>query len=81
MGLLDDLKNPNLYGHRPSVVCSTCLLLKELSKEEVKALEALLQNPKVSHASICRVLKANGIHLSDGAVARHRRGECVGAQR
>ena len=78
MALLEDLLSDNNFPKPSRATCSVCDLLKTLNDKEVKALEARLSSKNITHAALCRVLKANDIKISESVMGRHRRGICSG---
>ena len=78
MGLLDDLKDEKKLAKLPNANCTTCDLLIALPKAEREALEARLNDRTITHASISRVLRANGYDIKEGTLGRHRKNGCQG---
>jgi hypothetical protein len=78
MGLLDDLKDDAKLAEMVRSVCSVCKMLKTLPKPEREALLARMNDPEITHASISRVLRANGYNITQGTLARHRNKGCQG---
>lgn len=78
MGLLDDLKDDNKLADQKRSVCTVCKLIKSLAKPEQAALLSRMDDPEISHASISRVLRANGYNVTQGTLARHRNKGCQG---
>lgn len=78
MSLLDDLTDPSNFGIRRGPGCTVCNLAAELPADEAQALASLLVNPKVTSASISRVLKKHGHQIGETTIGRHRRGQCRG---
>ena len=57
--------------------CGVCLMLQTFPKDESKALaDALEDRVMFSSAAIAKALRAEGHHISDSVLARHRRKEC-----
>lgn len=81
MGLLDDLSNDAAFGKAQSLFCGVCVLLKELSDKEAQLLQKRLDDDKISHTSISKVLKNNGHPISDNVIGRHRRKVCSGVSK
>lgn len=78
MGLLDDLSDDNSFGKAQSLFCGVCRILAELPKAESELLKKRLEDKKISHTNISKVLKKNDIQLSDSVIGRHRRKVCSG---
>lgn len=78
MSLLDDLTNPDNFNIRRGPGCTVCAMAHELPAEEAQAFTLLLANPKVTSASISRVLKKHGHQIGETTIGRHRRGQCRG---
>jgi len=78
MGLLDDLKDDSKLAEMVRSVCTVCKLIKSLDKPEREALLARMDDPEITHASISRVLRANGYNVTQGTLARHRNKGCQG---
>jgi hypothetical protein len=53
-------------------------LLKDLTKEDAKALQERLDNKAISHTSLALVLKKNNYEVSASTLGRHRRKLCTG---
>lgn len=66
---------------KPGPVCSICVLLKTLDKDDATALTAALTNPAYTHNAITRALRAEGHPVNASSVGRHRKGECAGVNR
>ena len=58
--------------------CVTCSLVEGLPAEESKALQDALSDQSISNAAISNILKAEGHHIGETSVRRHRRGICRG---
>jgi len=58
--------------------CVTCSLVRDLPKDESAALVAALDDASISNAAISNILKAEGHHVGETSVRRHRRGICRG---
>ncbi len=78
MGLLDDLKDQKKLAKLPNAYCVTCDLLLALPEEERIALEETLNDKTITHASISRILRANGYDIKEGTLGRHRKDGCQG---
>lgn len=76
MGLIDDLKDDSKLVDMKRSICTVCKLINSLAKPEKEALLARMENPDVSHASISRVLRANGYNITEGTLGRHRKNGC-----
>ena len=57
------------------VKCTTCLLLRDLSGDDRKALQEAIGDEEMSSTTIARALNGYGVRISGSAVSRHRR-EC-----
>lgn len=73
MGLLDEFRNE---GVRPRVRCQVIVILEAMTETDADDLKAALADATVTAAAIERVLNRRNIKLSQGTIARHRRGEC-----
>lgn len=62
-------------GQARPVKCTTCLLLRDLTGDDRKALQEALGSEDVSSKTIARALTGFGVRISGSAVSRHRR-EC-----
>lgn len=81
MGLLDDLKNPTLYGGQQGPRCTVCITLETMPAEERDALNDALGDKRIQHAALARILAKWGYNnLRADAISRHRKGECRGAR-
>ena len=74
MGLADKLQETKQTVKGP--ICTLCTLLTVLGADDRKALEAALVDLSFTGAAISRALKAEGHHISDMTVNRHRRADC-----
>ena len=81
MGLLEDLSNESNFPKPARASCSVCKLISTLTGQEGKALAKRLEDKNTSHTALSRVLKNNGIEISDSVMGRHRRGVCSGTRR
>jgi hypothetical protein len=77
MGLVDRAKQgpPSTKNHE----CTIAILLRELPKDEARALSVMLADPLWSSAAIGRGVSEEYPkrgRLSGGTVSRHRVGEC-----
>ena len=74
MGLIDDLAAPPAPTR---VYCGVARTLDTLDSATADALRVALADPvKWSAAQLARTLDANGVHVNDQAISRHRRGDC-----
>lgn len=78
MGLLDDLRNAELFERPGGPDCTVCTVLRELDPEISAALREKLLQPNVTNAALSRVLVANGHNIKPDTIGRHRRNECRG---
>jgi len=62
----------------PGGKCVTCSLVHELPKDEAAALVAALDDASISNAAISNILKAEGHHIGETSVRRHRKRICRG---
>lgn len=81
MGLLEDLQNEGNFPRPLRAFCSICELLKKVTDKERTILQARLDDSKVTHTALSRVLRANDYNISDSVIGRHRRGSCQGGTR
>ena len=63
-------------GDRRTVGCGVSKVLRKLDPEDRQVLEDALADPSISHAAIYRVGMAEGLHLPELMVGRHRAGKC-----
>lgn len=64
---------------RLGTACYICTLVSTLPEAESKPLAAAIADPATyTSAGLSRLLSAEGYKIGDGAIARHRRGECRG---
>lgn len=68
-------EEPNKH---PNTGCKICRYIKTLAKAELKAFQAVLDNPAYSSRRIWRGLRARNVRVALETVAAHRRGECGG---
>jgi hypothetical protein len=61
--------------------CSVCVALRDFTPEDAADLEKVLDDPMVSAASIMRAIKARGLRCGNGAIPKHRDGQCGGLRR
>lgn len=66
-------QTPNNGG--PS--CVVCDLIPTLGKDDVTALNAALENPRMTGTMIVRALEEFGAIVSISTLRRHRRKECA----
>lgn len=78
MGLLGDLQNANHFTAPRGPRCSVCTLLTTLPDDEATALRDTLAGTTITHATLSRILTANGYRIGAGTLRRHRAGECHG---
>lgn len=81
MGLLEDLNNESNFPKAARANCSVCILLETLTEQEGYALNKRFADKNTSHIALSKVLKNNGIEISDSVIGRHRRGVCSGTKR
>jgi len=62
----------------PGGKCITCTVVADLPADESAALVAALDDASISNAAISNILKAEGIHIGETSVRRHRKGICRG---
>jgi len=73
MGLQEALNAQKRNIH----TCGVCYMLQTLPKDESKALnDALNDRIMFSSAAISKALRAEGHHITESVLARHRRKEC-----
>jgi hypothetical protein len=74
MGFAEQLTNlkPVYRGS----VCLTCSIISELSPTDRDAINAAFDNPKITHADLWRVFKAEGYVITSSSIRRHRIKEC-----
>jgi hypothetical protein len=75
MGLADELLAP-YSGPMKGQTCSIAVALEQLDASDGSALVAVLATRSMPAAELSRRLRVNGIQVSQGAIGRHRRGEC-----
>jgi hypothetical protein len=78
VGLLEDLKNEANFPKARRALCSVCSLLQSLPKAEATLLQERFDDKKINHVSLSKVLRDNGISISDSVIGRHRRKVCAG---
>lgn len=78
MGLLEDLKNEANFPKARRALCSVCSLLLSLPKAEATLLQERFDDKNINHVSLSKVLRDNGISISDSVIGRHRRKVCAG---
>lgn len=81
MGLLEDLNNESNFPKQVRAWCSVCTELEKMNAKEREALLTRFADKNISHIALSKVLRANGIDLSDSVIGRHRRGICKGVAR
>ena len=57
--------------------CVVCDMLPTLDKQDVAALNAALDNPRITGTMIVRALSEYGATVSISTLRRHRRKECA----
>ena len=78
MSFLDDLADESKLINLRRSLCTVCRLINSLDDPEREALLLRMGDPEISHASISRILKANGYDITEGTLGRHRRNGCQG---
>jgi len=73
MSLRDELSQ---YRYGPSRVCTVQTVLEHAGKDRDEIAE-LLNDKRVTAASLGRLLRSHGHDIRDGSITRHRRKECV----
>lgn len=63
-------------GAKKGPVCTACLAIESMSKEDRADLQAALDDPIYTSMGIARALKAEGYEVSGQTLQRHRRGDC-----
>lgn len=81
MGLLEDLSDESKFPKQVRAWCSVCTEIEKMNEQERKALLLRFEDKNISHIALSKVLRANGIDLSDSVIGRHRRGVCKGVAR
>ncbi len=74
MGLADDFDA--LKSNHGGYPCAVGAALREMADEDREVVVAALANSRLQGTGIGRVLRSHGYKVGDGAVHRHRRGEC-----
>ena len=74
MGLADDFDA--LQSRHGGIRCAVSVALAEMSDDDRQVVIDALGNPRLQGTGIARVLRQHGFQVGDGAVHRHRRGEC-----
>lgn len=74
MSLSPEAFDRGLHNQGPR--CSIELLLAALPAGDRDVLVSALGDPTVAHATIARVLKAEGHQVSRCVIGNHRRGDC-----
>lgn len=62
---------------QPGQTCRFCALFKAMTPADQADVVALLDDRTVPAAAITRGLRKHGADVYDGAVAKHRRDECI----
>ena len=63
----------------PGPRCTMCRILTELPPADADTLNAALAGREFTAMQIAEALTAEGFKVQGATVARHRRGECLGA--
>lgn len=74
MGLMDEIQAERQTG---APVCSWAKLLDQLDKADRADVDAAVADESITGAAIVRALRARGHKVTEKAVRRHRREECV----
>jgi hypothetical protein len=56
--------------------CTIALLIEDLDPETADGLRQVLDDKRVSHTIISRVLRSRGHYVGDSTIGRHRLGKC-----
>ena len=56
--------------------CTVSIVLTQLDKDDVAALQEALADPRVTGSAICRALEKEGHRVPPHSLNRHRRGIC-----
>ena len=75
MALSDALKAETIK--KPGPVCTVCILLTTLAKDDAGALSSALSDFAVTSAAISRALLSEGHRVAANTLSRHRRGDCL----
>ena len=75
MGLLDEIRAEVGAARGPR--CPIPRAQPILGKGDWEDLKAALVDPAITHAAISRALKRHNVDASQGAVSKHRKGECA----
>lgn len=78
MGFADSLKVEQERGVKKGPLCSVCVLIGQLPKQDGKALSDALADPTVQTSVIFRALRSEGHQISSTTLGRHRKRECRG---
>jgi len=73
MSLRDELSQ---YRYGPSRVCTVQVVLEDAGEDRNEIAE-LLNDQRVTAASLGRLLRNHGYEIRDGSITRHRREACV----
>jgi hypothetical protein len=73
VSLRDELSQ---YRYGPSRVCTVQVVLEDAGEDRNEIAE-LLNDQRVTAASLGRLLRNHGYEIRDGSITRHRRKECV----
>ncbi len=73
MSLRDELTQ---YRYGPSRVCTVQVVLEDAGEDRDEIAE-LLNDKRVTAASLGRLLRNHGYDIRDGSITRHRRKECI----
>jgi hypothetical protein len=58
--------------------CLLCLLLSQMSGDDLDILEEALKSPAFTSRQIATALEAEGYEIRMRSISRHRRGDCRG---
>ena len=61
--------------------CRITVIADSLDEKNSQAFQAAINNDNLSPYSITRAVRSEGITLSENAIYKHRRGECICAKR
>lgn len=73
MSLRDELSQ---YRYGPSRTCTVQTVLEHAGEDRDEIAE-LLNDKRVTAASLGRLLRSHGYEISQGSITRHRRKECI----
>ena len=75
--ILEEIKKEGSAGGKTGKKCSIELFNDSLSKEEQKEFESILNNKDISRSAIIKVLKSNGVLLSQSQLYKHSNKLCA----